>query len=182
MKDCRTLGRRLGKTTHVSVLRYKIGRLMTRYPSSTATCPEQWLLDVAIGRDARIVRRPNPPRDFVPPDETTFSNTELIVALCQLQCLDEPQLLRPAAQLVSRGAFDCGELKRLAEMERVVPVLGELARLALRVEPDNQNWQAVAGLFPRKVALREPLIHWSRLAEAVPRDGRVNAESWKLVA
>ena len=177
----RTLADRLGKTAHVSVLRHKIRRLYSEYPSPTATCLEHWLIDVANHRDARIVQRPGPPSRFRPPDARVFSNTELVVALCQLQCLDQPQILRLAAQLISRGAFEPSELKRLAEMERTVPILAELSRLALRVEPGNPRWCAVASMFGAAAPLREPLIHWSRLAQAIPKDGRVNATAWKLV-
>jgi hypothetical protein len=176
------LAQRLGKTVHTSPLRYKVRRLAQAFPSSTAACLEHWLIDVANRRDARIVCRPQPPAGFVPPDEKTFPNEELIVALCQLQCRDEPQILRLAAQLVSRGAFAAGQLKRAAVMERVEPVLCELARLALRVDPNSAPWQAVSRMFPSPAPLSEPLLHWSRLAQPVLCDGRCNAAEWRLVA
>ncbi len=176
-----TLARRLGKTVHESVLRHKLRRLAAAYPSDTADCLEQWLLDVAYARGARIVVRPRPPTRFRPPDRKTLSNAELITGLCQLQCLDQPQILRPAAQLVSRGDVDLGELKRLTEMERTEPVLHALARLALRIAPGHPVWSQVADMTPQTRPLREPLLHWTRLAQPVMKDGRYNAESWVLV-
>lgn len=177
-----TLADRLGKTVHVSPLRFKLRRLAAEFPSTTATCLEQWLIDVANARGARIVRRPDPPGRFDPPGDAELSNSELIVALCQLQCMDQPQILRLAAQLISRGAFDGSDLRRVAVRERVEPVLQELSRLALHVEPKHPQWLAVGAMFRPTLPLREPLLHWSRLAQAAPPDGRCNAGVWKLVA
>lgn len=122
------------------------------------------------------------PLQFTAPGETDFPNAELIVSLCQLQCLDQPQILRLAAQLISRGAFDPTQLRRAAVRERIEPVLSELARLALHVDPLHARWRQVADMFGPGNALREPLLHWSRLAQPVLRHGRCNAESWRLVA
>ena len=128
------------------------------------------------------MRRPDPPHHFIAPPGEQLSNAELIAALCQLQGLDQPQILRLAAQLISRGSFDAAELLRLAERERVEPILRELARLALHVEPTHAHWRVVAEMFPRGAPLREPLLHWTRLAQPVLQDGRCNAASWELVA
>lgn len=177
-----TLAERLGKTEHVSPLRFKIARLAKAYPSATATCIEHWLIDVANQRGARIVRRPDPPGHFDAPAEAALPNAELIVALCQLECIDQPQILRLAAQLVSRGAFDATQLRRAAVRERAEPVLRELARLALHVDAHHPHWLAVSRMFPPGRALAEPLLHWSRLAQPVMRDGRCNAQRWTLVA
>ncbi len=102
-----TLAHRLGKTTHVSSLRIKLKRIAKKYPLPDARCFEDWLLEVANARGARIVSRPNSALGkFVPPDGDLVSNEELITGICQLQCLDFPQMLRVAAQLISRGAFE----------------------------------------------------------------------------
>jgi hypothetical protein len=177
-----TLGQRIGKTVHVSPLRFKVRRLMQAYPSSTATCVEHWLIDTANHRGARIVRRPDPPRRFDPPDAAIFPNAELIVSLCQLQCLDQPQILRLAAQIISRQDFDATSLRRVAVRERVEPILAELGRMALHVDPDHPAWRRIVATFQTARATREPLLHWSRLAQPVMRNGRCNAESWRLVA
>ena len=91
-------------------------------------------------------------------------------------------MIRLAAQLISRGDFDPAALRRLAARERVEPILAALASLALKVEPDHPHWLAVAAMFPQDPSLREPLLHWSRLAQPVLKDGRCNAAAWRLVA
>jgi hypothetical protein len=143
---------------------------------------EQWLIDVANQRGARSVRRPAPPSNFTAPGDAVLSGAELIVALCQLQCLDQPHILRVAAQLISRGAFDATQLRRIAVMERVEPILQGLSRLALHVDPASQYWRTVGGMFAPTGSLREPLLHWSRLAQPVMQNGHCNAASWELLA
>jgi hypothetical protein len=178
-----TLADRLGKTVHVSPLRFRLLRLTAAYPSPGAACLEDWLVDVANARGARVVTRPHPPSAcFVPPSETALSNEELVVAICQLQCLDRPQMLRLAAQLVSRDAVDIRRLVNLALRERVGVVLAELARQALRIDPVHAGWSSILETFRRERPPSEPLLHWTRLAEPIMRDGRCHAAGWKLVA
>lgn len=174
----------MGLTTHVSPLRFKIMALETAYPSETASCLEDWLIDVANARGARIVRRPTgSDRQFISPSRRVFSNEELIVAICQPQCLDRPQMLRLAAQLISRGAVkNPRRLKLVAKRERACLVLGELARLAVTVAPNHETWRSLLEAFQDEPRPREPILHWTRLAEPVPGNGRYNAGEWRLVA
>jgi hypothetical protein len=109
-----------------------------------------------------------------------LSNEELVVAICQPHGLDRPQMLRLAGQLISREAVDFGRLRLVAERERAGVVLGGLAREALRVAADHPLWRKLAAAFPRPIA--EPLLHWTRLAQPVMRNGRCNAQAWRLVA
>src|ERR1035437_3938011 len=128
-----TLGSRLGLTVHVSALRIRLETLRQRYASATAACLEDWLLDVANRRGARIVvREPPAPDSFTPPPPEEFAQEELVVAICQLQGQDRPQLLRLAAQLISRGELDFTALARAARRERVGPVLNAMAKEALK--------------------------------------------------
>lgn len=175
------LAKRLGVTTHVSPLRIKLQCLRRQFPSEGAECLEDWLVDVANARGARIVTRDGG-NTFIPPPLELLTNEELVTGICQLQCLDRPQMLRLAAQLISRQAVHLDELRLLARRERIEPVLGELARQALRVEPDHVLWRALAESFPPRVKLRSPILHWTRLATPVMAKGRCNAETWKLVA
>lgn len=177
------LAKRLGKTVHASPLRFKLLHLRKRYPSATTECIEDWLVDVANARGARIVQRPiAPDRDFAPPPPDVLSNEELVVAICQFQCLDRPQMLRLAAQLISRNAAQPSILRLVSERERVEPVLAELARLALRIDPQHVTWRQVMDNCASEPPLREPLLHWTRLAQPVMKDGKCNAERWELVA
>jgi hypothetical protein len=177
-----TLADRLGMTVHVSVLRLKLEQLQADYPSPTASCVEDWLIDLANARGARIVMRPVATGPFAPPATDVLSNEELVVGICQLQCLDRPQMLRLAAQLISRGAVDLRCLCHLARQERVTRILADLARQALRVDPQHPAWQTLNETFGGEPRLRDTLLHWTRLAEPLMQNGRCNAAAWKLVA
>lgn len=183
MQNQQTLAQRVGRTVHVSPLRYKFDSLRREFPCPPTSCIEDWLVVVANARGARVVV---PPYDvgsaFVGPPFERLTNEELVVGMCQLNCLDRPQMLRPAAQLISRGAVRLQPLRRIAERERAQPVLAELSRQALKVAPQHPLWLAISDLFRGERPLREPLLHWTRLAEPIMKDGRCNAAGWKLVA
>lgn len=166
---------------HVSPLRMKLARLQGAYPCERADALEDWLVAAANARGARVVTLPAPSTGAVAPI-AELPDEELVVALCQLNCLDRPQILRLAAQLVSRGGLRLDALVAIAVRERAEPVLAELARLALRVEPEHTAWTGIRDAFPDPPLLREPLLHWSRLAEPVMEKGKPNAAGWRLVA
>lgn len=179
----RILAQRLGKTVHVSPLRFKLQQLAKQFPVERMTCLEDWLIELANARGARIVIRDIETKfDATLPDTQLVSNEELVTGICQLQCLDRPQMLRLAAQLISRGDLRFDRLKRLAELERIGPVLEELAKQALRVDPTHPVWQMIHEAFQGEKPLSGPLLHWTRLAEPVMKHGRYNAERWKLVS
>jgi len=176
------LADRLGLTVHQSLLERRLRRLMRAYPSCLSSSPEDWLMDVAHARGARVVSRMDGVREgFAAPSPDVFPNEELVVAICALQRLDQPQLLRLAAQLVSRGAVNMDRLLLLARRERAGVVLGELARQALKVEPGHDAWQQIADAFVSQRSLRSPVIHWQRVAWPVMGARRVNAQRWELV-
>jgi hypothetical protein len=156
---------------------------MQRYRGVSCDCIEDWLLRVANARGARVVTPANGnDAEFQPPPLPVLSNEELVAAICHLQGLDRPQMLRLAAQLISRNAADPKRLRLVAERERVQPVLAELARQAIRVDPGHAAWQEVYEAFQGERPLREPLLHWTRLAEPIMKYGRCNAAGWRLVA
>ena len=105
-----------------------------------------------------------------------------MVAICQLQGEDRPQLLRLAAQLISRGKLDFTALARSARRERVESVLHAMAQEALKVSPVHPGWSFLATTFAAATRPRDVVIHWTRLAEPVMARGRVNAAEWRLVA
>ncbi len=175
------LAKRLGMTTHISVLDHRLRSLFQEYPSTTALTLEDWLLDIANARGARIVQRDDPPELFVPPPKEKLTNEELIVAICMMQRLDRPQLLRLAAQLISRGHVNLETLIRLAKMERVEIVLGEMAKQALKVDSCHPCWKRLYESFTSRKELRSPIIHWQRLAWPVMTSKGYNAERWVLV-
>lgn len=139
-------------------------------------------MEVAHARGARVVRRmEGVSTGFTAPAPDVFPNEELVVAICELQRVDQPQLLRLAAQLVSRGAVNVERLLLLARRERADVVLGELARQALNVEPGHATWLRIVEAFPSRRPLRSPVVHWQRLAWPVMEKRRVNAQRWELV-
>lgn len=177
------LARRLGLAVHVSPLRMRLRRLMSEYPSPDPGCLEDWLLDVANARGVRSVTRTvSLDVRFRPPEPHLFSNEELVAAICQPHNLDRPQILRAAAELVSRGAVDTAQLIGAVRRERADRVLAELARQALHVEPTHPVWSAVLAALASSPPLRSPLLHWTRLAFPVPDARGVCGLAWRLVA
>jgi len=177
------LADRLGLTVHQSVLERRLRRLMREYPSSLSSSTDNWLMDVAHARGARVVCRMDvDDANFMAPSPDIIPNEELVVAICALCRDDQPQRLRLAAQLVSRGTVNVERLLLLARRERADVVLGELARQALKVEPGHNVWGRIAAAFPSQRLLRSPVAHWQRLAWPVMAEGRrVNAQRWELV-
>jgi hypothetical protein len=168
---------------HVSPLRFKLERLLRRFPSRGCLCVEDWLVDVANKRDARIVVRDDASGEtFHAPPLSELPNEELVVAICHPNNRDRPQMLRLAAQLISRRAVAFKNLRLVAERERAGRVLAALAAEALRVAPQHELWRSLADAFCDEPPLREPLLHWTRLAQPVMKNGRYNAETWKLAA
>ncbi|MFW5871400.1 MAG: hypothetical protein ACOC6C_06175 [Verrucomicrobiota bacterium] len=183
MKQEKILAERLGTTTHVSPLRIKLERLRQQFPSPSAVCLEDWMIDVANDRGARIVfRETRSESKPVGIPESMLLTEELVIGICQLQCLDRPQMLRLAGQFISREALDLKRLFLIAERERAGIVLSELARQALRVNPSHPSWRSIAERFSDERATRDVLLHWTRLAEPVMKKGRCNAQEWRLVA
>jgi len=178
-----TLAERLGLTIHESVLRRKLLSLQARFPSATAACIEDWLIDVANARGANVVVRPDAELDrFAAPGTDTLANEELVGGICQLQCLDRPQMLRLAAQLISRGVVQVGALALIARRERIGGVLAALAAAALRVDPQHPVWRSLREQLAHERPLRDVLLHWTRLAEPVMPRGAPNRGVWRLAA
>lgn len=165
MSEEKTLAERLGQTVHVSALRKKVTRLRERYPISDSKTIEDWLLDVANSRGAKSVSRVTEHQRPASrsPDQSEFSNAELIVTICQPHNRDRPQWLRAAAEIISKGDLELKELLHKARMERADRVLAELARQALIAEPEHEIWQQIREAFHRAKPLSDSLIHWTRL-------------------
>jgi len=159
----------------------KLIRFWKRSPGS-AEVLEDWLVDLANSRGARIVTRDDSASGFDAPNLNELTNEELVVGLLLLQNRDRPQMLRLAAQLISRKAIDFGELTSLAIRERIEFILAELARQACKVEPRHPLWRQIGEEFEEEQPPASPLVHYTRLAQPVMKNGRVNAENWVLVS
>jgi hypothetical protein len=152
-----TLAQKLGDVTHVSPLLRKVREL--------SGCKEdqvgEWLLKCAVGRGATHYER-----EFssdLPPDDPALSNEELGVALCLGHLPWNAAYVRAAAQLLSAPDIDAIKLVRLAEMERVEPVLLHIAKAAARVAAAQEPWAWLrAHLQCRRGVRGESLPHWSR--------------------
>lgn len=153
-----TLARKLGDTAHVSGLAIRLARL-----SASADRLPEWLLKVAVERGATHYQRELDPS--LPPDNPAVSDEEIGVALCLGQMPDEPWLVRAAAQLLSTPRVDPQRLARLAEMERVEPVLLHIATACARVDKDMEPWATLRSrLHPRRTVRTDALPHWTRFA------------------
>jgi len=176
------LADRMGLTRGLSLLRRRLNRLRREYPSATASCLEDWLLDVANERGARVVTR-NADRQWpcgIPPP-SAVPDEDLIAAICQPQGLDRPQTLRVAAQMISAGRVEAGVLAQLAIREGAASVLRLLAEQALRVDPDHRVWRELRDALPLRYRPASPLIHWTRLAEPCPQRRTCRNDAWRLV-
>ena len=178
------LADRLGVATHASPLRHKLRRLMREFPMPGAVELEDWLLDIANARGAKVVMRdpmnPATAESGAPPTDI-LSNEELVVAICQPHNRDRPQWLRAAAQLISRGDVCVEALCRVAQRERVRRILAEIAKQALRASPEHPVWLRLSRLADGQLPLRDSLVHWTRLAEPVMKPGKPGASEWRLV-
>jgi hypothetical protein len=153
-----TLARKLGDTVHVSGLAIRL----SRWSGGADRLPE-WLMKAALGRGARHYQREFDPS--LPPDNPAVSDEEIGVALCLGQMPAEPWLLRVAGQLLSSPRVDPQRLARLAEMERVEPVLLHIATACARVDKALEPWATLrCRLRPRRAVRTDALPHWTRFA------------------
>jgi len=150
------LAHKLGDVPHVSGLLRRIARL-----SGAGERVTDWLLKVAVARGADHYRRDFDPT--LPPDLPALSDEEIGVTMCLGQMPDNPWLVRAAAQLLSSPKIDPARLARLAEMERVEPVLLHIAAAAERVDAALEPWATLRRLLhPRRTVRPDVLPHWSR--------------------
>lgn len=162
-----TLARKLGDTAHVSGLAIRLARL-----SGAGDRLPEWLLRTAVERGARHYQRDFDPS--LPPDNPAISDEEIGIALCLGQMPDDPWFIRAAAQLLSSPRVDPQRLARLAEMERVEPVLLHIAAACERVGEALEPWATLRRqLHPRRTVRTEALPHWTRFAilPGLTRDG-----------
>jgi len=155
-----TLAQRVGISAAESPLYWKLRRLSRRYASVGADTVETWLVDVANSRGAFVVRRKELPPGFsVPEDVLTIE--ELVVGLILPRLADEPQILRLAAQFVSRGRLDKERLLAIAKREGALRILRNIAEQALRTEPEHLVWRYIAQATTAVEPLRDNVLHWS---------------------
>jgi hypothetical protein len=111
-----------------------------------------------------------------------LSLEELAISFLLPGMADEPQTLRLAAQIISRGAINVTTLLQLSEREGALRTLAALCTQALSISPEHEVWGAIAARCASQKPLRENLIHWTRLAEPVMRPRGPHSGEWRLVA
>jgi hypothetical protein len=152
-----TLASKIGDVTHESSLLRKILEL--------SGCPlesiGEWLLKCAVERGASHYEK-----DFasdLPADNSALSDEELGIALCLGHLPWNPIFIRAASQVLSASDVDAKKLARLAEMERVEPILLHIAESAARVAPSQEPWETLRSTLPRRHKIKsDSLPHWSR--------------------
>jgi len=162
-----TLARRLGDTAHLSGLALRLARL-----SGAGNRLPEWLLKTASERGATHYQRAFDAS--LPPDNPAIPDEEIGVALCLGEMPDDPWLIRAAAQLLSSPRVDAQRLARLAEMERVEPVLLHVAAASARIDVALEPWATLRRqLHPRRTVRTDALPHWTRFAilPGLTRDG-----------
>jgi len=152
-----TLAQKLGDVTHVSPLLRKVRELS----GCTEEQVGEWLLKCAVERGATHYEREFPSE--LPVDSPALSNEEIGVALCLGHLSWNPMYIRAAAQLLSAPDVQPARLSRLAEMERVEPILLHIADAAERTTPAQEPWAWLRAHLSRRRKVRtEALPHWSR--------------------
>jgi hypothetical protein len=161
------LAQKLGDTTHISLLFRRVVQA-----AGSKEKAGDWLLKVAVERGARHYQRTYP--EDLPPDDPTFTNEEIGVALCLGHLRDQPMYIRAAAQLLSSPKTDIPQLVRLAEMERCETVLHHIAAASARINSALEPWASVRRLLrKRRKAPEGVLPHWTRFVSmtGVTREG-----------
>jgi hypothetical protein len=152
-----TLARKVGDVTHESSLLRKVLRVSGCSLDSVG----EWLLKCAVERGASHYEM-----EFssgLPTDNPALSNEELGVALCLGHLPWNPMFIRAASQVLSASDVDPRKLARLAEMERVEPILLHIAESADRVAPTQEPWATLREVLPRRHKIKlDSLPHWSR--------------------
>lgn len=162
-----TLARELGDTAHISGLAIRLARL-----SGAGSRLPDWLLKTAVERGAKHYQRDFDPS--LPPDNPGISDEEIGIALCLAEHPYRLDTLRAASQLLSSPRVDPQRLARLAEMERVEPVLLHISAACARVDETREPWATLRRLLhPRRRVRTDALPHWTRFAilPGLTRDG-----------
>jgi len=114
-----TLAHRLGDTNPVSGLAIRLARERSREPAPGMAVENPG----GTGRQALPTRV----RSFAAADNPAISDEQIGVALCLGQMPDDPWFIRIAAQFLPSPQIDAQHLARLAQRERVEPVLLPIA-------------------------------------------------------
>lgn len=136
-----SLARRLGTTTHLSLLLHRLRRRGLDTPEKLAALAESRGLRYYASAKAT----PGRYDDFPIPDVT---DEELAIALLHPSLPWDPQRIRLAAALLAAPGVRAPVIARLAVMERSSAVVREIALAGQAEEPDNGFWPVLLSLLP----------------------------------
>ena len=169
-----SLAKRLGITTHQSLLLHRLRRRGLDTPEKLAALAESRGLDYYAG----IRPAPMPSTTLAAADVTT---EELAIALLH-PCLPwEPQRIRLAAALLAASGVQASTVARLAIMERSAAVVREIALAGQLEEPTNSFWPTLLGLLPPTRAVPSGVLpHRSRYMAITSRarPGAIPTRQW----
>jgi hypothetical protein len=137
--ETETLARKLGTTTHYSILLRKARRLGLRVPDDLRT--------LAVQRGCRHYWQGDEPEGELVPVEV-FSNEELAVALLSIAQVYDPYSIRCGAAMLGADGNDPQTLARLAIWERSEMVVAYVAACGEKYESDNSLWAELLALLP----------------------------------
>jgi len=176
-----TLAQRPSITAPSSVLLWKVRRLLRDHPATDARDVASWLVELAHSRGFHAIQS-RPAALPLAGSQESLSNAELAIALLHPALRDEPQLMRPAAPIISRGGISVALLITLADQESATRILANLAAQALKAAPSQEGWNAIATHLNTAAPLSENVIHWTRLAGPVMKPRGPHNGEWRLVA
>jgi hypothetical protein len=144
-----TLARRMGTTTHISLLLKRAEMLGLQRPEDLQTlavqrgCRHYWHEGVPSGELVGVDR---------------FSNEDLAVALLDIALPYDPHTIRCGAAMLGADGNDVSKIVRLAIMERSEPVVRYVAEAGLRYEPQNPFWRELLALLPVTRPVKEGVL------------------------
>jgi hypothetical protein len=136
-----SLARRLGTTSHHSLLLHRLRRHGLETPEKLAALAESRGLAYYAGAKVTPGNSDASPMPGV-------TDEELCVALVHPSLPWEPQRIRLAAALLAGPGVQPSIIARLAVQERNAAVFREIALAGQAEEPANSFWPAVLGLLP----------------------------------
>jgi hypothetical protein len=144
-----TLARKLGTTEHLSCLRQTARRYGLRTPKD--------LMDEAVARGCfHYLQSHEPPHQRV--SETEFSNEQLALALLSIANPYDPWQIRIGAMMLGAEGNNPATVARNAVYERSESVVCNIARAALRYEPENPFWKQLLAALPNVPDVREGIL------------------------
>ncbi len=133
----------LGGTPHISALLRKARRLGYTTPDD--------LVRLAVVRGCRHYSTPDyEVKDIHECGKDIFSDAELAVALISGSLNGGAQEIRVAAQLLGAPDLKATEIARLAQMERVVPIIRYISEAGSKEDMENREfWTSLLARLPQ---------------------------------